>query len=81
MIRISGPEAGAILERMTGRRKWIPRLAALTALRRGETVLDRGLVTFFPGPGSYTGEDLAMCSANEQIEGRLGKEGCSGVES
>lgn len=38
----------------------VPRRATLALLRdpHDESALDRGLITFFPGPHSYTGEDL-----------------------
>ncbi len=62
MIRVSGAQAGAALAAVTGR-------AALPAARQatlatfvdpdsGEA-LDRGLVLWFPGPNSFTGEDVA----------------------
>ncbi len=59
VIRISGPQSREILESMTSCRAR-PREAQLTAVRdpeSGETV-DRGLAIWFPGPNSFTGEDL-----------------------
>ncbi len=61
VFRLSGPEAGAALDRLTGRRRPPPRRAVLRDLvdpRDGE-VVDRGLILWFPGPGSFTGEDVA----------------------
>ena len=59
VLRISGPESGRLLDALCGRRPR-PRFAALRTLRsRDQDVLDRGLVLWFPGPGSYTGEDCA----------------------
>jgi len=59
VVRISGPGAGAALTALAGT---LPpaRHARHTALRdaAGE-VLDEGLVLWFPGPGTATGEDLA----------------------
>ena len=59
VIRISGPDAGSVLRAMAGR---LParRRAAMRRLRSagGET-LDEALVLWLPGPGSYTGEDVA----------------------
>jgi tRNA modification GTPase len=58
VVRISGPEARAIVERVIEN---IPpaRVAELRVLRdRAGAEIDRGLVLFFPGPRSYTGEDL-----------------------
>ena len=59
MIRLSGPGSRSALEGLAGRVPR-PRRAALRALRDYEgAVLDRALVLWFPGPGSYTGEDCA----------------------
>ncbi|MBM3594687.1 MAG: tRNA uridine-5-carboxymethylaminomethyl(34) synthesis GTPase MnmE, partial [Alphaproteobacteria bacterium] len=59
VVRISGPEAGAALERLAGTRPE-PRRAALRTLRGTDgKVLDRALVLWFPGPSSSTGEHLA----------------------
>jgi len=57
VIRVSGPKAAEIARGLTGQPPR-PRLADLRTLRdaRG-AVLDRALVLFFPGPGSFTGED------------------------
>ncbi len=59
IIRISGPDAGLALQKLTGsdiapRR---PRLAKL-ANDAGD-LLDEALVLWFPGPNTATGEDLA----------------------
>ncbi|MGH6829520.1 MAG: tRNA uridine-5-carboxymethylaminomethyl(34) synthesis GTPase MnmE [Rhizomicrobium sp.] len=58
MIRISGPLAGPVLETLAG-----PLPSARTARLRGIAHLgremDRGLVLWFPGPQSFTGEDVA----------------------
>jgi tRNA modification GTPase len=60
VIRISGPLAGRALKALAGALPE-PRRAALRSLRRpGEAeVLDQGLVLWFPGPKSETGEDMA----------------------
>ena len=59
IVRLSGPQAFAIAEKLAGPAP-APRHAALRTLRdaAGEP-LDRGLVLLFPGPDSYTGEDVA----------------------
>ena len=58
VIRLSGPHAGAIARALTGREPQ-PRRAELRTFRDGAgTTLDRGLVLFFPGPSSFTGEDV-----------------------
>lgn len=58
VIRISGPETGNAIERLT-RLRPEPRRATLAALRHPDTgdLLDRGLVLWFPAPRSFTGED------------------------
>jgi tRNA modification GTPase len=60
IIRISGPSVRIVLETMAGGIP-TPRHAALRRLRDQGSglVLDEGLVLFFPGPRSETGEDLA----------------------
>jgi tRNA modification GTPase len=60
VVRISGPQARAALERLAGR---VPqaRQAALVRVREpasGE-VIDEGLALWFPAPHSETGEDVA----------------------
>jgi len=57
VIRISGPEAGAMATALTGRLP-APRVATVSEFRDavGE-VLDSGLALYFPGPASFTGED------------------------
>jgi tRNA modification GTPase len=60
VIRLSGPLAGRALEALAGALPR-PRQAALRSVRwpgAGE-VLDQGLVLWFPGPKSETGEDMA----------------------
>ncbi|XUU61386.1 tRNA uridine-5-carboxymethylaminomethyl(34) synthesis GTPase MnmE [Erythrobacter sp. HA6-11] len=59
IIRISGPEAGAALQALTGR-SVEPRKASLARLRDAEgALLDEALLLWFPGPNTATGEDLA----------------------
>jgi len=57
IIRVSGANAAAIATAIAGG-NLTPRTATLRSLRdrRGER-LDSALVLWFPGPGSYTGED------------------------
>ncbi|MBD0319390.1 MAG: tRNA uridine-5-carboxymethylaminomethyl(34) synthesis GTPase MnmE, partial [Gemmatimonadetes bacterium] len=58
LLRVSGPGAREVVLRVTpslGKAR-VQRLAALRHPQTGE-LLDRGLVTYFPAPGSYTGED------------------------
>ncbi len=57
LMRLSGPGAGPALDALCGRPA--PRHASLRRLRHAGEVLDEALVLWFPGPGSYTGEDSA----------------------
>jgi tRNA modification GTPase len=60
VVRISGPQAGAALERLIGRIPE-PRKAALARVcdpANGE-VIDEALALWFPAPHSETGEDVA----------------------
>src|SRR5215469_472335 len=60
-VRVSGKAAGEALRALCAGRVPAPRVAALRTLRdpgSGE-VLDRALVLWFPGPASFTGEDMA----------------------
>ena len=65
LLRISGPATLFLLNELTQKHQEKdptappPRLAQLKPLWDGELLLDRALVTWFPGPGSYTGEDSA----------------------
>ena len=67
VLRLSGPEALAVAQRATGRRSEdLPaRQVRLASVRgtQGE-VLDEVLVTAFPGPCSYTGEDVVEISCH-----------------
>jgi tRNA modification GTPase len=60
VLRLSGPRSGAILARLAGGLPR-PRVASLRCLRdpASTEALDQALVLWFPGPGSYTGEDSA----------------------
>ncbi|OBS09569.1 tRNA uridine-5-carboxymethylaminomethyl(34) synthesis GTPase MnmE [Acidihalobacter prosperus] len=59
IVRASGPQALALAQRLTGRDPPAPRTAVLrTCLdHRGEAI-DQGLLVCFPGPDSFTGEDV-----------------------
>lgn len=75
VVRLSGGETRRILAAVAGREKpFSPRRATLVTLRDvSGDALDRGLVTFFPAPGSYTGEDVAEFSVHGSpaVAGRL----------
>ena len=59
VVRVSGRRTGAALCLLAGLPE--PRAARAKAIRHPLTrdVLDRGLILWFPGPGSFTGEDMA----------------------
>jgi tRNA modification GTPase len=60
VLRLSGPATGQALEALTGKIRPAPRRAALARLAdpRSDTTIDHGLVLWFPGPESFTGEDM-----------------------
>ena len=61
VIRISGPDASRVLELLTGKETPTPRLATLRKINNINTsaLIDEGIILWFPGPQSYTGEDMA----------------------
>ncbi|TRC95316.1 tRNA uridine-5-carboxymethylaminomethyl(34) synthesis GTPase MnmE [Mesorhizobium sp. WSM4303] len=59
VIRISGPTTRFVVETIAGSMVK-DRVAALRKLRAADgSLIDHGLVLFFPGPNSFTGEDVA----------------------
>ncbi len=62
LIRVSGPDARAIAERVfvsRGSRKTLrPRMQHFGAVMENGAVIDEVLLTVFPGPASFTGEDV-----------------------
>jgi tRNA modification GTPase len=60
VLRLSGPQAGASLERLAGKRP-PPRRASLASFRDPESgeAIDDGLMLLFPAPHSVTGEEVA----------------------
>jgi tRNA modification GTPase len=61
IIRISGKEVKEILSRIISINLPKPRLATLCEIKDPVTneLVDKGLLIWFPGPNSYTGDDLA----------------------
>jgi len=58
VLRVSGPGAAAVAHALLGRLPQ-PRLATLGRFRDANGAsLDEGLALWFPGPNSYTGEDV-----------------------
>ena len=63
VLRVSGPEALGIASRICDAPDWIPRHAHLATVRAEDGgVLDEGLITWFPAPNSYTGEETVEIS-------------------
>ena len=61
LLRLSGPGAGRVIEALAGSLP-APRRASLRGFRDGQgKIIDRGLLLWFPGPSSVTGEDYAEC--------------------
>ena len=57
VVRISGPQAFDGLGKIASSAP-APRVASLRQLRVGDMLLDEALVIAFPGPESFTGEDI-----------------------
>ncbi len=65
VVRVSGPDAAPIAGRLTGRGEGLePRRATLCGVAAGGATIDRAVVTHFPAPHSYTGEDVVEISAH-----------------
>lgn len=68
IVRLSGPQAVALFQRLVpnwegSRRPREPHLVRLTDTG-SSLLLDRAVATFFPGPASYTGEDMVEISTH-----------------
>ena len=61
VIRISGQETSRVIELLTGKTLPKPRVATLRKINKINTseLIDEGIILWFPGPESYTGEDMA----------------------
>ena len=61
VIRISGDETAKVIKLLTGKDLPKPRVATLRKINKINTsdVIDEGIILWFPGPESYTGEDMA----------------------
>jgi tRNA modification GTPase len=61
ILRVSGPLAAGIAVQLSGIDALTPRLAELVTLRYPGSgkILDKGLLVYFKGPHSFTGEDIA----------------------
>ncbi len=61
IIRISGEQSSKVIETLTGKKVPQPRVATLRKINKINTseLIDEGIILWFPGPESYTGEDMA----------------------
>ena len=66
VVRLSGPDAVDIAGRLVSHAGvFEPRHATLTRIgQRDEQPIDEAIVTWFPGPASYTGEDVVELAAH-----------------
>jgi len=60
VVRVSGKEAADVLKQLTGDKLPTPKMATLKKVKNINTneLIDEAIIIWFPGPDSYTGEDL-----------------------
>ena len=61
VIRVSGKNTAQVIKKLTGSDLPAPRVATLKKFNKNgeKELIDEGVLIWFPGPNSYTGEDLA----------------------
>ncbi len=61
VVRISGPDTKKILKMLTRGPLPTPRMATLKKVNNinNSSIIDEGMIIWYPGPNSYTGEDMA----------------------
>ena len=61
VIRVSGENTAEVIKKLTGSKLPPPRVATLKKFNKNgkKELIDEGVILWFPGPNSYTGEDLA----------------------
>jgi len=61
VIRVSGKNTTEVIKKLTGSKLPPPRVATLKKFNKNgkKELIDEGVILWFPGPNSYTGEDLA----------------------
>jgi tRNA modification GTPase len=65
VVRLSGASAHAIAVELLARASPLePRHATLGEIRGGDAAIDQAIVTYFPAPASYTGDDVVEISAH-----------------
>ncbi len=69
VIRISGLETKKIIEKLTNSDLPKPRIATLKKISKinNNELIDEGIIIWFPGPQSYTGEDMAEMHVHGSI--------------
>jgi tRNA modification GTPase len=69
VIRMSGPDSRAIIDRLTAEVPWRPGHAVYRTLRHHGQTLDDVILTYWRTPHSYTGEDTVeiCCHGNPHI--------------
>lgn len=64
VVRISGPRVSDIMTVIV-KQPLMPRMTELRSIRsRNGSVIDTGLLLYFPGPNSFTGEDCLECQVH-----------------
>ena len=61
VIRVSGKETSNVIKKLTNNPPPSPRMATRTKFNKinSNELIDEGILLWFPGPHSYTGEDMA----------------------
>ena len=61
VIRVSGEDTKDVIKILTNRDLPVPKMATLRKFNKNNSseLIDEGLLLWFPGPESYTGEDMA----------------------
>ena len=69
VIRMSGKNAGQIVQKLTNSKLPTPRVATLKKYNKinSSELIDQGILIWFPGPESYTGEDMAEIHVHGSI--------------
>ena len=69
VIRVSGDNVKRVIKLLTGKELPSPRVATLRKISNINTseLIDEGIIIWFPGPESYTGEDMAEIHVHGSI--------------
>jgi tRNA modification GTPase len=69
IVRISGNESRNVVKLLTNKDLPTPRVATLRKINKINTseLIDEGMILWFPGPKSYTGEDMAEIHVHGSI--------------